>query len=530
MGRIAWGAAVAGAAYAILVGTASATDQLVEPRVYAATPDGRTALIGSYERLSTEDADDGWDIFLWKDGESRVVSVGMSDTASYSSAGGNFLSDDGKRVVFTSFYALAPNDTDQAFDVYERAGGRTTLLSTGPTDPGTGFYPNDSSFKAASADGAVVFFTTSVRMVAADDDDAQDVYRRENGVTTLVTTDSLGRNTAGALTFKAASPDGSRVLVTTTDSLLPEDQDGGKVDAYAVVNGAPQLVTKGNSAQTTDDADVRSITPDAASVVFSTADRLVPGDLDRRPDFYQRRNGQTLLVSANANGRSLPCTKVDPNLSPYDCVPFAVSQSPTGAHVLFTTDESLASDDRNDAYDLYDRHDGTTDWLTRGGDGDGAGLSPGPVLDDGSRMLFETAEALDPRDTDNYSDVYERVDGTPRLLSTGPAAPGHEDVWRAGQSTDLRHVFFNSREPMVSADRDAVLDVYEAFDGNTTLVSTGPTDASGPNNAMPWDGVITPSGSHVFFVTSEPLTAGDTDDDPDAYVRSGGQTTLLTPG
>jgi hypothetical protein len=332
------------------------------------------------------------------------------------------------------------------------------------------------------------------------------------------------------MTFKAASPDGSRVLVTTTDSLVPEDQDGGKVDAYAFTGGVPQLVTKGDSAQTTDDAEVRSITPDAASVVFSTADRLVPGDLDKRADFYQRRSGHTLLVSANPNGRSLPCTKLDPNLSPYDCVPFAVSQSPSGAHVLFSTDESLAPDDRNDLYDLYDRHDGTTDWITRGGDGDGPGLSPGPILDDGSRMLFETGEALDPRDSDNYSDVYERVGGIPRLLSTGPAAPGHEDVWKAGQSTDLRHVFFNSREPMVAQDTDAVLDVYEAFDGNTIFVSTGPTDPSGPNNAEPWQGVITPSGSHVFFVTSDPLTAGDTDDDPDAYVRSGGQTTLLTPG
>ena len=58
-------------------------------------------------------------------------------------------------------------DTDTSIDVYERAGGQTTLVSTGPTGGNGAFH---ASFRGASADGTRVFFETVESLVSADTD------------------------------------------------------------------------------------------------------------------------------------------------------------------------------------------------------------------------------------------------------------------------------------------------------------------------------------------------------------------------
>ena len=61
-------------------------------------------------------------------------------------------------------------DTDTFVDVYERAGGQTTLVSTGPTGGNGTFH---AGFAGASADGTRVFFETEESLVSADTDTAQ---------------------------------------------------------------------------------------------------------------------------------------------------------------------------------------------------------------------------------------------------------------------------------------------------------------------------------------------------------------------
>ncbi len=66
-----------------------------------------------------------------------------------------------------------PADGDSATDVYERAAGVTTLISTGPDDAenGEGVY-----FEAVSPDGSHAFLNSHESLIAADSDEEPDLY------------------------------------------------------------------------------------------------------------------------------------------------------------------------------------------------------------------------------------------------------------------------------------------------------------------------------------------------------------------
>jgi hypothetical protein len=81
------------------------------------------------------------------------------------------LSDDGRRVFFSSAEPLVPEDTNRTLDAYEYdvPTGRVHLLSSGKD-----LAP--SYFLDASANGDDVFFITRERLVGWDTDDSYDLY------------------------------------------------------------------------------------------------------------------------------------------------------------------------------------------------------------------------------------------------------------------------------------------------------------------------------------------------------------------
>jgi hypothetical protein len=81
----------------------------------------------------------------------------------------NAISDDGRRVFFTSPDALVPHDVNRRFDAYVWQDGEVHLLSDGVSSL-------NARFVAASPDGRDAFFTTRAKLVVADDDDLADVY------------------------------------------------------------------------------------------------------------------------------------------------------------------------------------------------------------------------------------------------------------------------------------------------------------------------------------------------------------------
>ena len=70
---------------------------------------------------------------------------------------------------------------------------RPRCVSTGPAG-GNGSIP--ACYRGSSADGTRVFFTTDEQLVTADTDSSGDVYERSGGTTTLVSTGPAGGNGA----------------------------------------------------------------------------------------------------------------------------------------------------------------------------------------------------------------------------------------------------------------------------------------------------------------------------------------------
>ncbi len=134
------------------------------------------------------------------------------------------------------------------------------------------------------------------------------------------------------------------------------------------------------------------------------------------------------------------------------------------------------------SFDMYERHGGTTTWLSTGSTGGNGAFDVffAAVSADGTRAFFETDEQLTAADTDAAFDVYERAGGVTTLISTGsPGGNGAHDVTFHAISRDGSRVFFETDEQLLAADTDAETDVYERSAGTTSLVSTGPTGGNG---------------------------------------------------
>ena len=121
-------------------------------------------------------------------------------------------------VVFTTDEPLTADDTDESQDVYERAGGVTTLVSTAA---GAGNGAVDAAFAGASSDGGHVFFLTTEQMNAEDNDSSPDIYDRHGGATALVSTGPDGGN-GGISSGRSASPRTDRAPSSPPKNGLPK--------------------------------------------------------------------------------------------------------------------------------------------------------------------------------------------------------------------------------------------------------------------------------------------------------------------
>jgi hypothetical protein len=172
--------------------------------------------------------------------------------------------------------------TLKCLDLYERSGGTTTWLSTG----GNGAF--DASLSAASKDGSKVFFRTGETLTASDlDTDAVDVYQRSGGVTTLISTGPVGGTGPYTSDLVGISSDGARVFFHTYESLVSADNDGNWQDVYERYSGETTLISTGPAANNAAAiAFFHGQTADGSKVFFQTDEHLAITDTDSSEDIY----------------------------------------------------------------------------------------------------------------------------------------------------------------------------------------------------------------------------------------------------
>jgi hypothetical protein len=475
---------------------------------YRPTRDGSRVFLQTTEALTADDTDTQQDAYEHVvGGGTSLVSTGPINGNGAFAADISAFTPDGSHVLFRTREPLVAADTDTEDDVYERAAGVTTLVSTSATANPSCFGAAPASAFAISDDGTRAFFQTNDRLVAEDIDCGGDLYERSGGTTTLV---SKGSATQPAGNFDPAvyagtSSNGTVAYFSTVFALEPSDTDTS-VDVYKRAGGTTTLESVGpNGGNGAFGATGRFVSADGATMYFTTAESLVSEDVDTEMDIYVRAGGTTSLVSGGGGAFA----------------PQFLRATPDGAHAVFYTSEQLVASDTDTRTDLYEYSADGVQLVSTGPAGGNGAFDPGTqveISDDGAHILFMTSEKLVSADTDTQFDLYDRFGGTTTLVSPGTGNFGSQ----IGDITpDASRIFFSTNEKLVGADTDSLFDVYERAGNEVTLISPTPLGGStsfapsvGSNNGVSQD------GSRVFLATTESYAAADTDNVSDVYVAS----------
>jgi Tol biopolymer transport system component len=310
-----------------------------------ASPDGSKVFFATLEQLTSDDTDNDIDIYQ------RNMPGGPTVRISQGTCGGcgnanSFpavfagTSNDGNTVYFESSEGLVAGDSDGSNDVYRRASGTTTLVSGGTESA-------PANLKAVSSNGSLVLFDTAEGLTGADTNGANDIYGWSGGAPTLVTSGTCTQGSGCGVNFAAATSDASKLFFTTTEQLAAGDTDAS-ADIYRVTTGGggtPVLVSAGgNGAQS---AIFNGMSADGEKVYYTTSEKMVPQDEDTRRDLYLRDIGGAATIFSSPAG-------VCPGGA--DCNVVYNGNSTDAQHVFFVTEERLGSgEDVDSEADVYER-------------------------------------------------------------------------------------------------------------------------------------------------------------------------------
>ena len=401
---------------------------------FEASRDTSHAIFSFGESLLPEDTDGGFnDLFGRFDGTTALLSTGPAATNGPFNVCLNFggscsyiwVSADGSRVVFATEEKLVPEDNDSdcsftlertCFDLYERVGGVTRLLTTRAVARAR--YPGRVSRHRVGRSSVLFPFLSMPAMSSS--------LPTEPSSPTIATCrrTSTRASTARRASFRPAQPtrtrqskrpgaappptgpartSGSMRRSRTTPRRDPESTSDPGRHAAAAARGT------GQSPRRSGRGLFRPFLRRHA-VFFSTSARLVGEDTDSRRDLYSYSDHGYELVSTGPTGGTGPFDICDGS------GPCLEAASRDGTKVYFTTEEPLVAGDTDNVCsrfvgvphpceDIYvrDLSRGTTELVSTG-----PGPSNGVQFDflfldaisaDGSRAYFRTKMALVPQDT-----------------------------------------------------------------------------------------------------------------------------------
>ena len=428
----------------------------------------------------------------------------------------NAESSSGETVFFTT---CVNNDDDH--QLFVRLDGARTLEVSRPLSetcaeapcPGAPLRPS-GDFTGAAEDGSKVYFTTTAQLVPGDTDTSRNLYLAIIGcpadnegcstsekVLTSMTRVSAPANPgepAGVQGVVRLAPDGARVYFVATGELLSAEEQAALEAAGDAVPrvGADNLYVYDSESGTT------------AFVTELCSEPALSGAIeDSRCPLTAR--GSAFLSTEVFDSRLWTGTAE------------AQTAGPGGEFLVFSSWGRLTANDEDSAEDVYrfDALTGTLERVSIGEDGADANgnrenteivepatqrgnadaviaegneraevrehyeLSSRAISEDGSRIVFETAEPLSPSATNGLTNIYEWhkqpgwSEGKVSLISSGTAPEPADDavIDPTGQN-----ILFVTTASLASQDVDSASDVYDArVDGGFPAPPVPPEACSG---------------------------------------------------
>jgi Tol biopolymer transport system component len=382
-----------------------------------------------------------------------------------------------------------------------------------------------------SANGRFVAFESEASNLVLDDTNrALDVFVRDlaSGTTSRVSVSSreVEGNRGSGEGATSISGQGRYVAFASRASNLVRRDTNRSLDVFVRdrVKGTTRRVSVSSSGrQSNDGSQNPAISADGRFVAFvSWASNLVPGDTNNSIDVFVRN-----LVTGTTTRPSVSSREIQGNHNS-----FSPAISAHGRYVAFPSVASnLIRRDTNRNFDVFvrDRAAGTTRRVsvsTKEAEGRGfSGNDTAPAISPGGRYIAfaSLARNLVPGDTNRDSDVFvrDRAAGTTRRVSIdSEEAQGFGYSYAPSISgQNGRYVAFASTAALVTDEGNGGYDVFvrDRMNGTTHAVSVSTTGAVSGSSDSP---AISRSGGKVAFTsTASDLTAGDTDDVEDVFLR-----------
>jgi Tol biopolymer transport system component len=402
--------------------------EFIDITPWGTSSDARHVSIVSRTRLLPEAPVGVPSVYEWSEGQLRLASILPDGTPATTGATvrpsvyRGSMSADGSHITF-----VAPRDGND--QLYVRIDGERTAWVSQPERevPAPSDVPADVLLQAMTDDGRHILFTTSSQLLDADTNDGQDLYLYTESPNPEADDNlTLISNSGGVV----GNQDGTAVVGLSDDATRIYFQDTGN-NLFLSDHGDVKLVTGSlprssggpgtQLALTGHNTGAARVTKDGSRVAF-----LTNGTVDGQHGLTGEVTGGHLeMYLYEADSGTLRCVSCPPG-----------RPATADASVSANATEGTAK------YEL-------------------PGLRPRFLSADGNRVFFSSGEALVEEDTNGVVDAYQ-YDADTQSLSLLSSGRGSDSSWFVDASASGDDVFFVTRQALVGADRDDLVDLYDA--------------------------------------------------------------------
>ncbi|MGW6707977.1 hypothetical protein ACWGDE_24225 [Streptomyces sp. NPDC054956] len=410
--------------------------------------------------------------------------------------------------------------------------GHATTDETLLVSVGVGGQPANGPSERGSISGngrLVVFASHASNLVRGDHNDCSDVFLRDlyRGVTTRVNQGVRGEESDGCTGIDPIISANGRYVVYAADSTnLVADSTNGKSHIFRtdLRTGRTVLVSAaGDGTQGNGDSMRPTISADGRFVAFATsADNLIPGDTPASVwDTVVRdmETGEVVRTSRATDG------------TPGNAATDGTQISADGKFVTFFSNATnISPGDTNHKVDefLHELATGKTTRLsvsTAGVESDQ--ITIGGTISDDNRYVVLNSHATNltaesPATGQNHTYLQDLQTGELRLIDKGAdGVPAPGGTFWASITGDARHIPMSSSGPnLVGADTNNVRDIFVATLPSGELRRESVGNAGEQADAASYFPEADDDASTVVFTSyATNLTAGDTNGQPDIFVR-----------